>query len=244
MIITDKKEGETLSELIARARHENNVGPEVSITYAGRLDPMASGVVILLVGDEVHEKETYLGLDKEYSFDILFGISTDTLDALGIATLPTPLDATLVTEETIRTVAQSCVGEYEQTYPAYSSKPINGEPSFVHARADSVVEQPKHMVALREIQLVSVRTERVVTIAREAVERVGCVSGDFRQEPIVDSWQALALEHPSVEVVIASMTARVGSGFYIRSFAADLAQKLGTVGIAWRIRRERIIMRV
>jgi tRNA U55 pseudouridine synthase TruB len=50
----------------------------------------------------------------------LFGISTDTLDALGIATLLTPLNAPLVTEETIRTVAQSFVGEYEQTYPAYS----------------------------------------------------------------------------------------------------------------------------
>jgi tRNA U55 pseudouridine synthase TruB len=54
----------------------------------------------------------------------------------------------------------------------------------------------------------------------------------------------LALQHAAQEVVVASMTARVGSGFYIRSFAADLAQKLGTVGIAWRIRRERIIMRV
>jgi tRNA pseudouridine55 synthase len=244
MIVADKKEGETLSELIARARREHELSADVSITYAGRLDPMASGVVILLVGDEVHEKEVYLGLDKEYSFDVLFGISTDTLDALGIATLPTPLNAPLVTEETIRTVAQSFVGEYEQTYPAYSSKPINGEPSFVHARAGSVVEQPKHTVALREIQLVSVRTERIVSIAREAVERVGCVSGDFRQEPIVDSWRMLALQHAAQEVVVASMTARVGSGFYIRSFAADLAQKLGTVGIAWRIRRERIIMRV
>jgi tRNA pseudouridine55 synthase len=244
MIIVDKKEGETLSELIARARREHELSADVSITYAGRLDPMASGVVVLLVGDEVHEKEAYLGLDKEYSFDVLFGISTDTLDALGIATLPAPLNAALVTEEIIRTAAQSFVGEYEQTYPAYSSKPINGEPSFVHARAGSAVEQPKHTVALRDIQLVSVRTERIVSIAREAVERVGCVSGDFRQEPIVDSWRTLALQHAAQEVVIASMTARVGSGFYIRSFAADLAQKLGTVGLAWRIRRERIIMRV
>lgn len=244
MIIADKKEGETLSELVARVRLENSIAADVSITYAGRLDPMASGVVLLLVGDEVHEKDSYLGLDKEYSFEVLLGISTDTLDALGIATYPTPLNASAYTEESVLAAATAFIGEYEQTYPAFSSKPIAGQPSFVHARAGTEVEQPKHLVKLHSVELVSLRTERVVSIAHEAVERVGCVSGDFRQEAIVDSWKQLSIDHPNVEVVIASMTARVGSGFYIRSFAADLAHSLGTVGIAWRIRRERIIMRV
>ncbi|MCX6720304.1 MAG: hypothetical protein NTW11_00645 [Candidatus Staskawiczbacteria bacterium] len=55
----------------------------VPMTYAGRLDPMASGVLVVLAGPEIKNKEKYLALDKEYEFSILFGFSTDTYDILG-----------------------------------------------------------------------------------------------------------------------------------------------------------------
>ena len=53
------------------------------MTYAGRLDPMASGVLLVLAGEETKNKDKYLGLDKEYDFEILFGFATDTYDILG-----------------------------------------------------------------------------------------------------------------------------------------------------------------
>ena len=56
---------------------------DVSITYAGRLDPMAEGVLILLTGKEVHKVKEYMKLDKEYEAEILFGFETDTYDILG-----------------------------------------------------------------------------------------------------------------------------------------------------------------
>ena len=56
----------------------------------GRLDPLAEGVLLILIGDECKNKEKYLGLDKEYEVAIIFGISTDTGDALGLATKEVP----------------------------------------------------------------------------------------------------------------------------------------------------------
>ena len=53
------------------------------MTYAGRLDPMASGLLIVLAGEETKNKEKYLNLDKEYLFEVLFGFKTVTYDFLG-----------------------------------------------------------------------------------------------------------------------------------------------------------------
>ena len=55
------------------------------MTYAGRLDPLAEGVLLILAGNAVYEKEKYLKLDKEYEAEILFGFNTDTYDIFGSA---------------------------------------------------------------------------------------------------------------------------------------------------------------
>ena len=54
------------------------------MTYAGRLDPMAEGALIVLARNAIYEKERYLKMDKEYEGEILFGFETDTYDALGM----------------------------------------------------------------------------------------------------------------------------------------------------------------
>ncbi|MDE1988462.1 MAG: hypothetical protein KGJ58_03695 [Patescibacteria group bacterium] len=79
-----KKAGETPLETISRFRADNQEYQKEKITYAGRLDPLAEGVLILLVGDAVYEKEKYLKTDKEYEAEILFGFETDTYDILGL----------------------------------------------------------------------------------------------------------------------------------------------------------------
>ena len=55
------------------------------MTYAGRLDPLAEGALLILAGNAVHKKEKYLKLDKEYEGEILFGFNTDTYDILGLS---------------------------------------------------------------------------------------------------------------------------------------------------------------
>jgi tRNA U55 pseudouridine synthase TruB len=66
MILIDKKVGETPLELINRIRIEMPELKDERLSYAGRLDPMAEGQMLILVGDENDNREKYLGLDKEY----------------------------------------------------------------------------------------------------------------------------------------------------------------------------------
>ena len=80
----DKKSGETPLECINRFKVNNPEYKNDKMTYAGRLDPLASGVLLVLVGEECKNKEEYLKLDKEYELTILFGFKTDSFDILGM----------------------------------------------------------------------------------------------------------------------------------------------------------------
>lgn len=81
-----KKIGETPLEALTRLRESVPEYKEETLSYAGRLDPMAAGVMLVLAGDANKEREKYLNLEKDYSAEILFGISTDTYDTLGLIT--------------------------------------------------------------------------------------------------------------------------------------------------------------
>ena len=88
-VIIYKKVGETPLEALENFRtkrlDEGHVEyRNIPMTYAGRLDPMAEGDLLILIGEECKKKDAYLGLDKEYEVEVLFGIETDTHDVLGI----------------------------------------------------------------------------------------------------------------------------------------------------------------
>ena len=66
VILLNKKIGETPLQALERFRLRHKTYKEVKMTYAGRLDPMASGLLLVLAGEEIKNKEKYLGLDTEY----------------------------------------------------------------------------------------------------------------------------------------------------------------------------------
>jgi len=157
LIYIYKNEGETLAELLGRVRQENGISSEISLTYAGRLDPMAEGMVLVLVGDECKKKDEYLGLYKTYEYEVLFGIETDTFDVLGIPYCVMPdeirhpgsgLDSACLPQawikagmtKLIRNILPQFLGKITQTYPPYSSKTINGVPLFQLARDGKLKE--------------------------------------------------------------------------------------------------------
>jgi tRNA pseudouridine55 synthase len=133
----------------------------VKMTYAGRLDPIASGLLIVLTGDKVHEKESYLGLPKTYECIALLGVKTDTYDVLGI-----PVGDPLLEEERVdsaagrvRLVLEGFVGTFQQTYPPYSSKTVDGKQLHQIARSGDIatVELPSRTVTVYEVGGVTVR---------------------------------------------------------------------------------------
>ena len=96
MLNVYKNIGETPLECLNRLRGQYPEYKDVPLSYAGRLDPMAEGVLLVLVGEENKKREKYLSLDKEYTTDILFGFATDTYDVLGLSKVspdPVPISS-------------------------------------------------------------------------------------------------------------------------------------------------------
>jgi len=85
-----KKEGETPLEALERLRAAAAIPEDVPMTYAGRLDPMAEGLLLILAGEECKKKDEYTSLEKTYQAKILFGVGTDTYDLLGIPEMGSP----------------------------------------------------------------------------------------------------------------------------------------------------------
>lgn len=82
-VVLDKAVGETPLSCAEAWRNEAGVAASVPLAYAGRLDPMASGKLLVLIGDECKNQINYHGLDKAYDFSVLIGIGSDTHDVLG-----------------------------------------------------------------------------------------------------------------------------------------------------------------
>ncbi len=83
VLMINKLLGQTPLEAIQELRIKNEEYKGVQLAYAGRLDPMAEGLLLILVGDECKNRDKYQDMEKEYEFEVLFGIETDTYDPLG-----------------------------------------------------------------------------------------------------------------------------------------------------------------
>ncbi len=83
-IVIWKKIGQTPLEALEMERERRSISRDVPMTYAGRLDPLAEGALIILTGDACRSKEHYLSLDKTYTIEVLLGVSTDSGDVLGM----------------------------------------------------------------------------------------------------------------------------------------------------------------
>lgn len=238
IILISKRVGETMGELVLRARAEYGLGSDEKITYAGRLDPLARGLVILLHGKARFDKDTYLKLPKRYEFDLLLGVSTDTGDVLG-KVLRIDKEHREHAQSDLDEACSNLVGEHLQTYPAYSSRRIEGKPLFEHTRAGNKVVVPTKKIQITELTSKKLRTVDRDDFVKHVLETVPKVRGDFRQGEIIDTWK----EHAKL-LTGALFTSKIevacSSGTYMRVLAEKIASELGTFGLAMNIHRTEI----
>lgn len=213
-----KNLGETPLECLERFRSENTEYANEKMTYAGRLDPMAEGLLIALVGEECKKKDEYLDLDKEYVFEVLFGFQSDTYDILGIPKIAEKKDLDI----------KSFVGKRVQEYPAYSSR------TFQLARDGVDFEPPTKEVEIFDIEMLEEREIAKDKLLAEVLERIDLVRGDFRQEEILDAWQNLLKSDFDRKFEIKKFKINCSSGTYVRSICNELG------GIAYSIKRTRV----
>ncbi|NQV88089.1 MAG: hypothetical protein HQ402_00850 [Parcubacteria group bacterium] len=235
-----KKLGETPYERVARFRAENPVYKDLSLTYAGRLDPMAEGVLLVVVGDEIKNKEKYIAMDKEYSFEILWGFETDTYDILG--KVVDSRRSTMDIAQNIENFIPKYVGKIKQPYPPYSSKPVQGKPLLMWAREGKLnqITIPVADVEVSSLKVLGHRKISSIDLENFITGRIALTHGDFRQKQITEKWQEEMIKYPLDNFLVTSMSLQSSSGTYVRGIAHALGQDLGCGAIALTIVREKV----
>ncbi len=122
------------------------------IGHTGTLDPMASGVLVLCVGNALKMCELLTNHDKEYIAGVTLGIETDTLDLEGNVLRDEFVN---VSDEKIKEVLHSFIGSYNQEVPKYSAVKINGKKLYEYARNGIDIKLPSRMVDISSLELIS-----------------------------------------------------------------------------------------
>lgn len=237
--------GETPLETLERFRVDKNISEDVPMTYAGRLDPMAEGLLLILVGDECKKKDEYLGLDKEYDLEVLLGVESDTGDVLGKLKSRIMKDKSRdnnlkITTELAKEKIKLLVGKRTENYPAYSSKPVGGKPLFMHAREGTIddIEIPTKDIEIYSIDYLGIKNISRAELLKTVKERIEKVKGDFRQEEIISSWNNIDESQNDFQII--SLHVKSSSGAYMRTLAEKLGQILDIPALAWKIKRTKI----
>ena len=226
--------------MLRRFRDEQGLDDTEKLTYAGRLDPMAEGVVPILVGEARFQKDRFLKKSKTYEVEILLGLGTDTGDMLGFPTGNPTLNE-VKSRADIDTALKTLSQTVSLPYPNYSSVPVDGKPLFVHARAGNKVTVPIKKVTIYSLELLEVKEVLAKKLIDQAIEVIEKVQGDFRQNEIIEQWASLArsdLANESVQIVKIRTT--VSSGTYMRAIAEKLGLLLKIPALAYSIKRTAI----
>jgi tRNA pseudouridine55 synthase len=181
LLILDKPSGMTSHDVVARLRRATG---EKSIGHLGTLDPMATGVLPLLLGKYTRLAQFYGAHEKAYTGTIRFGFSTDTYDAEGVATSEVARPS-LMLEDVCR-AASRFSGVVDQLPPPISAKKIDGKPAYKIARAGETPRLKTARINIAEFAILSVEGEiaafrmrisaggYVRSVAHELGQSLGC----------------------------------------------------------------------
>lgn len=163
VLIIDKPAGLTSHDVVNRTRR---ILKERSVGHLGTLDPLATGVLPLVIGNYTRLAQFYTASDKSYEGVIRFGFSTDTYDADGDpAGAVAAVDLSL---ETLRECASQFRGKIEQIPPPFSAKKIKGVPAYKLARKHKKVLLAPVQVEIKEFEILTLESDQAFFRARVA----------------------------------------------------------------------------
>lgn len=258
-VVLEKMVGQTPLEAVVAWKEEHPELRDVPTTYAGRLDPMASGKLLVLLGEECKRRDAYTGLDKEYEIEVVLDVRTDTGDALGLADIAST--ETHPAHQALSAALRMLTGTHAVPYPAFSSKTVHGKPLFQYALEGALgeIEIPAHEETIYRMQMLDMRSEsarylqtrlsRTLSHVPKSDDPRKTLGADFRQDAIRARWdeqfaqttQDTQAAHgaPRSFTVIA-LRVTCASGTYMRTLAERLGKELGTSVFALSIHRTKI----
>jgi len=164
-LIIDKPIGPTSARIVGAVKRALREGgyPQVKVGHGGTLDPLASGVLPIALGEATKLSGRMLDADKAYEFTIRFGVETDTLDAEGEAVA---VSAGRPGRGEIETALPRFTGAIEQVPPAYSALKIEGRRASDRARAGEAVEMKSRRTIVHSLDVAAAATDEVTLRAR------------------------------------------------------------------------------
>ena len=206
VLVIDKPRGPTSHDVVARLRRALRTR---EVGHAGTLDPMATGVLVVAVGEATKLVPWLTAHEKAYEATIALGVETDTLDAEGRETRRVPLEAALVqalaesrgpsVAPPLRAALEAERMRTSQVPPVFSAIQKDGERAYARARRGEAVTLEAREVRVRRLEVVACSDE--------------------------PPWLTVRVD--------------VDKGYYVRALARDLAAELGTLGHLTSLRRTR-----
>ncbi|MBX3127099.1 MAG: tRNA pseudouridine(55) synthase TruB [Polyangiaceae bacterium] len=158
VVVFDKPEGPTSHDVVARTRR---LAGTRRVGHAGTLDPMASGVLLILLGEATKLSAYLTGSDKTYLAEVRFGKSTTTLDAQGEPTAEAALAPGWLDALRLDAALDAAREQTEQIPPSVSAIHVAGARAHERVRRGETLQLPPRAVAVRSLTLESVGPERV-----------------------------------------------------------------------------------
>jgi tRNA pseudouridine55 synthase len=217
------------------------------MTYAGRLDPLASGVLLVLTGEECKKKDKYLGLDKEYELTILFGFSTDTMDVLGLIEEKKEGAVNALgnfKKKDFEEMLSKFEKTFKQKYPRFSSKTVGGRPLFEIAKEEGISDDD---IPEKEVRIKKIDFQAFGMVSRKylhdfILESIFSVKGNFRQNMCWLKWGQVLEKFPDITLPTLTIKVKCTSGTYMRSLAKAIGAEIGFPALAFKIKRTMICL--
>lgn len=222
-----KRVGFTPLQVLTEVRQFLSTEDSARCTYAGRLDPMAEGWIHILWSGDADEKDELNKRNKTYEVEVLFGVSTDTGDVLGMTTL--------VNKDTSHlgdVRAESFAGPFTYPYPAYSSPHIK---KVLQGEVVDVKNQEGYIYQIKKIKEVNVSSQDLCVCIIKKLEQCQ-MDGDFRLDNIRKNWESVLHANVATYKII-TFEIMCSSGTYMRTFAEELGSKNNVAALALSITR-------
>jgi len=181
ILFLDKPQGITSHDVVDRVRRTLGLK---RVGHAGTLDPMATGMLIILVGQATRTSQFLMGLDKTYVGTLKLGEKTDSHDADGQITQTRPADH--VTPEKVTEVMKTFLGDQYQTPPMFSAKKQGGQTLYKLARKGIEVEREPRFIRINDLKVLKIDLPNVEfevtcskgtyirTLAHDVGEKLSC----------------------------------------------------------------------
>ena len=194
------------------------------VGHAGTLDPLATGVLIVLTDKDTKRQAEIMSMEKEYKFTLAFPLDTATHDMEGPYLLAKELDGP-ITEERLRALLPKYTGTFKQFVPVYSAVKLKGKPLYEYAREGRFDEI---LLPSRDVTVYSLDFDNYRTVSlTEFFEPLGGVP-----ENLVD--------FANTPITLADFTMVCGKGTYVRSLARDISGDLGLGAVVTSLTRTRV----